>query len=214
MPVAAGIIAGSALSAPANQRLGTKLTVAAGMLLATAGLGVLTGATPTSGYAAVLAALLLAGTGIGLAMAPATDSVMGTLPLAKAGVGSAMNDTARLVGGAFGVAVLGTVLSQVYRAHIAALATGLPGPMRAPASDSLPAALQAASQLDRAHAAALQTAARLAYTDAMDRAALIAAAVTLAAALITLILLPSRSTTFRDTRLGDRADDRAASQTH
>jgi predicted MFS family arabinose efflux permease len=132
VPVAAGLIIGSGLSAPANARLGTKVTVAVGMLLSAAGLAVLTGASPTSGYGTVLTALLLAGTGIGLAMAPATDSVMGSLPLAKASVGSAMNDTARLVGGALGIAVLGTVLSEVYRDHVAAATGTLPAPPAAP----------------------------------------------------------------------------------
>ncbi|MDQ2874315.1 MAG: MFS transporter [Actinomycetota bacterium] len=80
VPVAAGLVLGSAVSAPANnRRLGTKLIVIVGMLLAAGGLLVLTGAVPASGYSRVLAALLLAGTGIGVAMAPATDSVMGSL---------------------------------------------------------------------------------------------------------------------------------------
>lgn len=79
LPLAAGLVIGSALSAPANNRVGTKLTVACGMLLAAAGLAILAGATPVSSYDRVLAALLLAGSGIGVAMAPATDSVMGSL---------------------------------------------------------------------------------------------------------------------------------------
>ena len=51
---------------------------------------------------------------MGLIMAPATESIMGSLPLAKAGVGSAVNDTTRQVGGALGVAIVGSVLSSVY----------------------------------------------------------------------------------------------------
>jgi hypothetical protein len=51
-------------------------------------------------------ALGVLGFGMGLAMAPATDSIMGSLPTAKAGVGSAMNTTTRQVGGTLGVAVL------------------------------------------------------------------------------------------------------------
>ena len=194
VPVAAGMIVGSGLSAPANKHLGTKLTVAAGMLLTATGLAFIAGATPTSGYPRVLAALLLAGAGIGLAMAPATDAVMGTLPVAKAGVGSAMNDTARLVGGAFGVAVLGTVLSQVYRSHIAAATGALPGAARTPARDSLQAALATADRLPRPQTELLQNAARLAYTDAMDRAALTAVAVILTAAVTALLVLPARPT--------------------
>jgi hypothetical protein len=89
------------------------LTLTAGLLLAAAGLSVLAVATPASGYPRVLTALLLAGTGIGLAMAPATGSVMGSLPLAKASIGSAMNDTARLVGAAFGVALAAALAALI-----------------------------------------------------------------------------------------------------
>ena len=192
VPVAAGLVVGSAISAPLNTRLGTKLTVTAGMLLAASGLFILTGTTPTGGYGRVLAALLLAGTGIGLAMAPATESVMGSLPLAKASVGSAMNDTARLVGGALGVAVLGTTLSQVYRTHIAAAMSNLPPSVAVPSRDSLQAALQVAARLDAAHGSALQAAARLAFADAVDRAAFVGAAVAVVAALVALLLLPAR----------------------
>ena len=55
--------------------------------------------------------LVLLGVGMGLAMAPATDSIMGSLPREKAGVGSAVNDTTREVGGALGVAILGSILA-------------------------------------------------------------------------------------------------------
>jgi hypothetical protein len=54
------------------------------------------------------------GTGMGIAMAPATNSIMGSVPVSKAGIGSAMNDTTRQLGGAMGVAVLGTIMSQSY----------------------------------------------------------------------------------------------------
>jgi EmrB/QacA subfamily drug resistance transporter len=200
VPVAAGLITGAALSAALTARLGTKLTVTAGMLLAAAGLAVLTQVTVGSGYAPVLAALLLAGTGIGVAMAPATDSVMGALPLAKASVGSAMNDTARLVGGAFGVAILGTTISQVYRDHITGTAAGLPAPVR----DSLQAALHVATSLPGPVGDALANAARIAYTDAMNVAALIGVAVTLAAAIVAFALLPSQPTGSEATAPADR----------
>jgi EmrB/QacA subfamily drug resistance transporter len=194
LPLAAGLVIGSGLSAPANGRLGTKLTVACGMLLAAGGLAVLAGVTPASSYGPVLAALLLAGGGIGVAMAPATDSVMGSLPRGKASVGSAMNDTARLVGGAVGVAVLGSTISLVYRAHIAAAAAQLPARAAGAPRAALQPPRQIAQRLGAPHATALETAARLAFTDAMNRAALVGAAVALAAALVALILLPARAT--------------------
>ena len=52
------------------------------------------------------------GGGVGLAMAPATEAIMGSLSPAKAGIGSAMNDVVREVGGTLGIAVLGSVLSS------------------------------------------------------------------------------------------------------
>ena len=59
--------------------------------------------------------MVLMAIGMGLVMAPATESIMGSLPRAKAGVGSAVNDTTRQVGGALGVAVVGSVMTSVVR---------------------------------------------------------------------------------------------------
>ena len=55
---------------------------------------------------------------MGLTMAPATESVMGSLPREKAGVGSAVNDTTRQMGGALGVAIIGTIVASVYSSGI------------------------------------------------------------------------------------------------
>lgn len=192
VPVAAGLVVGSVLSAPITTWLGTKFTVTGGMLLAAGGMAILTRARSSDGYGSILIALLLAGLGIGLAMPPATDSVMGSLPRAKASVGSAMNDTARLVGGAFGVAVLGTILSQVYSSHVAAIAAQLPPAVASPVRDSLQAALQTARHLDPAQGRALQAAARSGFTDAMNQASLIAAVVAVTGAVVALCFLPAR----------------------
>ena len=62
--------------------------------------------------------------GMGMTMAPATESVMGSLPREKAGVGSAVNDTTRQVGGAVGVAVFGSLLASRYAAHMHATLDG------------------------------------------------------------------------------------------
>ena len=64
------------------------------------------------------------GSGMGLTIAPATESIMGSLPKEKAGVGSAVNDTTRELGGALGVAVIGSILSSVYTAHLTDAAAG------------------------------------------------------------------------------------------
>src|SRR5207344_810425 len=96
----------------------------------------------------VVAMVLLSG-GMGLIMAPATESIMGSLPPAKAGVGSAMNDTTRQMGGALGVAVIGSILATAYRPGVtnALTALGAPADVITKAQDSVAGAVQAASTL-------------------------------------------------------------------
>ena len=71
-----------------------------------------TGFGVDTSYARFALALFLMGAGMGLAMSPATEAIMGALPKAKAGVGSAMNDVVREIGGTLGVAILGSVLNS------------------------------------------------------------------------------------------------------
>ena len=85
---------------------------------------------------------------MGMAMAPATDSVMGSLPLEKASVGSAVNDTTRTTGGALGVAVLGSLLASQYRGDMDDAVSGLPHDAAADlASDTLGGGLAVAHRL-------------------------------------------------------------------
>jgi hypothetical protein len=118
-------------------------------------------------------------------MAPATDSVMGSLPPEKASVGSAMNDTTRMVGGALGVAVLGSLLSSGYRAELDV--TGLPAPAAEAARESLGGAIQVAG----GHGPLLQSA-QEAFVTGMSTASLVAAGVAFAGALFALAFLPAR----------------------
>jgi EmrB/QacA subfamily drug resistance transporter len=107
------------MSARFVERFGTKLVVTAGLSLIATGLLALSTIHATSPYLVVISYFLIMSAGMGMTMAPATESVMGSLPRAKAGVGSAVNDTTRQVGGALGVAIIGTIVSSVYAAEIA-----------------------------------------------------------------------------------------------
>ncbi len=109
------------MSARFVERLGTKRVVTAGLSLIAIGLLALSTIHATSPYLVVISYFLVMSVGMGMTMAPATESVMGSLPHAKAGVGSAVNDTTRQVGGALGVAIIGTVVSSVYAGDIASL---------------------------------------------------------------------------------------------
>ena len=113
MPVATMIIA-APLSARFAERFGTKRVVTTGLTIVAVAMSILATITVDTGYGRVAIALAILGIGMGTAMAPATESIMGSLPLAKAGVGSAMNDTTRQIGGALGVAILGSILASSY----------------------------------------------------------------------------------------------------
>jgi hypothetical protein len=128
---------------------------------------------------------------MGTAMAPATDSIMGSLPLGQAGVGSAMNDTTRQVGGALGVAIVGSILSSSYSSHMAAAVKGLPPQAAAAARNSVGTATAVAHQAGAAGATLLH-AAHTAFVNAMGDAVLVASGVALLGALVSLIWLPAR----------------------
>ena len=132
--------------APSSSKLvewaGTKRVVVAGMLVFASGMVVASTSTVGSGYPRVMVAMLLLGSGMGLALAPSTESIMGSLPRDKAGVGSAVNDTSREVGAALGVAVVGSLLSSIYGGRfLDNLPAGVPASARTAADGSLGAAL-------------------------------------------------------------------------
>jgi EmrB/QacA subfamily drug resistance transporter len=199
LPIATMVIA-APLSVRLVEKIGSKIVVASGLAVVTVATALLALITIESGYGQVAVALAVLGIGMGLAMAPATDSIMGSLPLAKAGVGSAMNDTTRQVGGALGVAILGSILSSSYGTAMDPVTGALPPEAAAVASDSIGGAIAVASQLGDG-GAALVRAANEAFVNGMSSAVWAAAAVALVGAVVTAVYLPARPL--------DPADDRA-----
>lgn len=191
MPVATLIVA-APLSARLTEKLGSKIVVTTGLVIVAIALTVMAGVEVDGGYGRVALALSIMGFGMGMTMAPATDSIMGSLPLAKAGVGSAMNDTTRQVGGALGVAVLGSVLASTYSAAMIPMVAALPAPAAELALDSVGGAARVAAEIGEAGAALLQAAAS-SFVDGMGDAALVAALVALAGAVVAAVFLPSRA---------------------
>jgi MFS transporter, DHA2 family, integral membrane protein len=99
------------------RRFGVRAVVSAGFASAACGFGLMTFADAASSYLLIAAALVLAAAGIALIMPPASQLIVGSVPLSKAGVGSAVNDVTREVGGALGIAVVGSIVNSVYRAR-------------------------------------------------------------------------------------------------
>jgi EmrB/QacA subfamily drug resistance transporter len=190
LPVAALAVA-APLSARLVERIGTKLVVAAGLLVVAGALWLLSTVELGDGYGRVAATLALLGCGMGFVMAPATESIMGSLPLAKAGVGSAMNDTTRQVGGALGVAVLGSILASSYRTAIQPALRDAPPQLAQAAGDSIGAAATIATQLGSAGQGLLE-AARTAFIQGMGDALQVGAGAATLAALLVLLFLPAR----------------------
>ncbi|MFB7471233.1 MFS transporter [Kitasatospora sp. NPDC056184] len=173
-------------------RFGVRATCAVGMLFIAAGfLGyLLLGATTPIWVLVVLG--LVMGTGMAHVMPPITVAIMGSLPREKAGAGSAVNNTFRQVGGSLGVAVLGAVLSTVYRDGMSDELARLPGPeLREKAGESLEATLAIAARLgDRGKE--LIAPANDSFIHAMHVVAALSAGITVVGALLAWFLLPGR----------------------
>jgi len=176
-------------------RFGTKYVVAAGMSLSTLGLILLSFLTADSTYSQLVWRLVILSCGLALTMAPATESIMGSLPLAKAGVGSAVNDTTRQVGGALGVAVLGSVFNSIYTSSVTdgLSASSLPANAVAAAKDSVGGALSVAASIGGAAGNEVAQVARSAFVDGLAFASRAGALVTLIGVVITLLWLPARA---------------------
>ena len=130
---------------------------------------------------------------MGLATAPATESIMGSLPR-QAGVGSAVNDTTREVGGTLGVAVLGSIMASLYGGKIADVlrGSGLSAALQRTAGDSLAAALQIAGRVGGTAGAGIARTAQDAFVHAFQVGSIVTGAVALLGAGIALTFLPAR----------------------
>ena len=187
LPVALALVAFAPNSARVAARFGTKRTVAGGLTvlaLTLASLRLFEVGTP---YWKLGLVYFLMGAGMAHVVAPSTEAIMGALPRNRAGVGSAVNDTTRQVGGALGVAILGSLLSSAYAAHIRPAIAHLPAPVRAEARDSIVKTMFVADGDP-----ALVHAAKVAFTDAMGTVALVAAVFALLGAVAVVLFLPAR----------------------
>jgi predicted MFS family arabinose efflux permease len=127
--------------------LGTKRAVGGGMAMLALGLLLLSFVTRTTPYAYVALCLVLAASGVGAAMASLSSGIVQSVPMNKAGVGSAVNDTTREVGGAIGIATLGSIVNSIYRGHLAPALAHLPADAQAVAAHNVAGALAVAAKL-------------------------------------------------------------------
>jgi predicted MFS family arabinose efflux permease len=191
LPVALSIAVASVVGALLAPRIGTKTVVTGGLLLFGASfLWISTVAVDASYAAVIVPQMVMMGLGMGFISTPATESILLVLPPARAGVGSAVNDATRELGGTLGVAVVGSVFSSVYAAHLAEGAWSQAGPeVLERAGDSVGAATTiAASRPELAQA--LQDA----FMSGLHTASLMVGLLCIAGAVVGAFALPGRGT--------------------
>ena len=191
LPFAAGQMLLAPRTATLVRRFGPKRVIASGLLLVTAallGYQLLGVGTPIL----LLGVLFfIQGAGMGTVMPPATDAVMSVVPRERAGAGSALTNTARQVSAALGIAVLGSILAQVYRGQLSSHLTVLPAPARGAAAGSITATQAIAARLGVA-GRELASFADTAYVHAMHVTTIASAVITLLGVVVVLIWMPSR----------------------
>jgi EmrB/QacA subfamily drug resistance transporter len=185
LPMAVLIMPISAVSGTMSERYGHRVVGGAGLAVSAVGFAVFANLGTNSGFLLFLIATLIIGAGAALAMTPATNAIIASLPRAKQGVASAVNDTARELGAAFGIAVLGSAFNIGYRNTIDSHLGGLPTRVANQAREAPAIAMQLAGKVRNGHA--LLGSARDAFTVGMRYSVLAGTALLLLGALFVWI---------------------------
>lgn len=174
-----------------SARLGTKWTVAPGLALVGVGFALMAMWPTELQYWQAAAPMFVLIVGMALAMTPSTSMLMSAVPRSRSGMGSGMNNTTRQVGGAFGIAVLGSLVSAGYTSRMADAAGTVPGADQEIAQGSLAGGLEVAAAMGPAGEALAATAVD-AYMQGNHLAMVIGALFALTAAVIAAVGMPHR----------------------
>jgi DHA2 family multidrug resistance protein-like MFS transporter len=186
LPSAAGFIAGSTAAPALARRYPAAFVVAGGLAIAGLGAALLVQVDGSTGLAVLVTATVVIAAGTAQAVTLATDLIVGAAPPERAGAASAMSETATELGGALGVAILGSIGTAVYRSELAdAVPSGVSQPAADAARDTLGAAVAAADRLP----ASVLDAAHHAFAHGLQVAAVVGALAMLATAVLAAILL-------------------------
>jgi DHA2 family multidrug resistance protein-like MFS transporter len=196
LPSAGGLIVGSNLAPQILRRVRPAYVIGAGLAMAAAGLVLLT----RVGGPADLAILVVASCVVSLGLAPVftatTDLIVGSAPPERAGAASGISETGSELGGALGIAILGSIGVALYRAGLAdSLPAGIPSQAAVAARDTLGGAVGVARRLPADLGAALLAAAREAFTTGLQVTAGISAVVAVGIAVLATVMLRGVPTT-------------------
>jgi MFS transporter, DHA2 family, multidrug resistance protein len=190
VPSAGGFIAGSMLAPTIVRHVRPAFVVAGGLTLTAAGLGSLAQVDGDSDLALIVAASIVIALGVAPAVTLGTDLIVGCVPPERAGVASGISETGAELGGALGIALLGSIGVAVYRNQIAdLLPNGLDSDQAETSEDTLGGALEVVDELGAEPGATLLEAAQEAFTQGMQIAAVAGAGVALGTALLAALFL-------------------------
>ena len=193
LPTSAAMMVGAPISGALVKRVGPRALISASMLLMTAGILMLTQVEVDTSTTYVMAALAIFGLAAGLGMAPLTDTVMAAVPVDDAGIGSAVNDVTRELGGALGIALIGSLVNGWYRGNVDETLTGqVPAEVLEASREGIGIATLTASQLPAEVATTLTTTTNLAFVDAMTNGFFVSAGILLATLAVAATMLPTR----------------------
>ena len=200
LPSAAGFIVGSTIAPKIIHRFRPSVVMGAGMAVAAVGTALLVGLSVDGGMGSLLL-LAVASVVISLGLAPvitlATELIVGSAPAEQAGAATGMSETSGELGGALGIAILGSVGTAVYRAEVAdGLPADIPAAAADAARDTLGGAVAVAQTLPGDVAAALVAVAQTAFVDAIHFVAAVAVVGAMATAIVAALALrsvPARS---------------------
>ena len=192
LPMIGGVLAGAGLGNVMAARLGAKVSVPFGLLVTAAGLGVFSRVGADTGYGLVASTLAIIGIGLGIGLPTALDIILGTLPPAQTGAGTALTRALQQVAASLGVAILGSILNNVYQSNLGPHLTALPAGVRDVALGSVAGAAVVGSRLPVVIGGAVIHAAHQAYTQGMADVMLVSAVLVLLAAALVALFLPAR----------------------
>jgi DHA2 family multidrug resistance protein-like MFS transporter len=186
VPGAAAFVVGAQLTPPLATRVRPPVAMLAGLVVAIVGVALLTRVQTTDGPGLLVAAIVILSLGLAPLFTLAADLAVGSAPPERAGAASGISETSSELGGALGLAILGTIGTAVYRAQAA---DTIPAGIRHDATDTLAGAVTVAHGLPPQAAADVLGPAREAFTHGLQVAATVSGALVVAAALLVAALL-------------------------
>jgi len=192
-PVAVTMVLGAGIAAKGGQSLGPRTLSILGSMIVMGGMAVLALVEVEASYAVPIIAMALFGFGFGIVLPTVTDTIMAAVPVDEAGIGSSMNDTSREFGFALGVAILGSIVTSIYRSNVTeSLADVASSQVVRGVADSLGSLGQATSLLPPDVASAVTSVANGAFVDAMRIGVLAGIGIVGLTIVIALLTMPGK----------------------